>query len=523
MIKIHRPTLRGFPFYPLLLAVYPVLSLWAANFEQIPAVDVYRALLISFLAGLILYGLAGLTLRDLSRAALLSGLTLLLFFSYGHLYPWLEGKAVLGFVIGRHRFLALVWLALLAGGAMLVLKYGKHAVNLSRIFNLTALALTVLVAGQLIYLKFAPLPTQVNSAAAADQNAVQLPPGLRSEDLPDVYFIILDGYTRADALSEMYGYDNRAFIQQLNELGFVLPRCAQSNYGFTALSVTSIFNMDYFDPASYHLDPDSSEVYYKLLREYLSNSAVRRNFTRLGYRMIAFDTGYDWANISDADLYIGEDAAAAGGINAFENLLIDTTALRPLNEALNEGEQPASFLAPLKQKLAEDLRSPQKRKYDLTMHALDEMENIPALPGKKFVYLHIIAPHRPFIIGPDGEFSPSEDADPGYPNQVTYLNKRVIPLLKHILDNTKTPPVIILQGDHGWGLEPQNRMKILNAYYLPAGGAQKIYPEITPVNTFRIIFDTYFGTQYGLLEDKRYFSLADAPYRFTLLPANCPE
>ena len=32
---------------------------------------------------------------------------------------------------------------------------------------------------------------------------------------PDIYFIILDGYQRADALLDSYGYDHSAFTEGL--------------------------------------------------------------------------------------------------------------------------------------------------------------------------------------------------------------------------------------------------------------------------------------------------------------------
>jgi hypothetical protein len=65
--------------------------------------------------------------------------------------------------------------------------------------------------------------------------------------------------------------------------------------------------------------------------------------------------------------------------------------------------------------------------------------------------------------------------------------------------------VIILQGDHGWGNTPSLKMYILNAYYLP-GASNAVYPMITPVNTFRTIFNAYFGGNYELLPDISYYS-----------------
>jgi hypothetical protein len=49
----------------------------------------------------------------------------------------------------------------------------------------------------------------------------------------------------------------------------------------------------------------------------------------------------------------------------------------------------------------------------------------------------------------------------------------------------------------------QARMTILNAYYLP-GGRKNTYPSITPVNSFRVIFDHYFG-QTGFVNDVSYY------------------
>ena len=55
---------------------------------------------------------------------------------------------------------------------------------------------------------------------------------------------------------------------------------------------------------------------------------------------------------------------------------------------------------------------------------------------------------------------------------------------------------------------------ILNAYYMPEGKDKYLYPEITPVNTFRVIFNSYFGTEFDMLPDKNYFTKPHRPYRY---------
>jgi hypothetical protein len=57
-------------------------------------------------------------------------------------------------------------------------------------------------------------------------------------------------------------------------------------------------------------------------------------------------------------------------------------------------------------------------------------------------------------------------------------------------------------------------MPIFSAYYLPGGGEGYLYPTITPVNTFRFIFDLYFGTHFGRIEDESFFSSYTASFNF---------
>ena len=46
-------------------------------------------------------------------------------------------------------------------------------------------------------------------------------------------------------------------------------------------------------------------------------------------------------------------------------------------------------------------------------------------------------------------------------------------------------------------------------------GEQVLYDSVTPVNTFRLIFNYYFNTDLPLLEDKMYFTDPDkSPFDF---------
>jgi hypothetical protein len=68
---------------------------------------------------------------------------------------------------------------------------------------------------------------------------------------------------------------------------------------------------------------------------------------------------------------------------------------------------------------------------------------------------------------------------------------------------------------------PEDRMAILNAYFLPGDGERQLYSAITPVNSFRVIFNRYFGGQFDLLKDSSYFSYYQRPFEFRFIPNEC--
>jgi hypothetical protein len=92
-----------------------------------------------------------------------------------------------------------------------------------------------------------------------------------------------------------------------------------------------------------------------------------------------------------------------------------------------------------------------------------------------------------------------------YTDQIRFVNAELQRVIDEILRKSATPPIIILQGDHGPGFNSdgqdyvEERARILNAYLLP--GRNEIYPSISPVNTFRVVFRDYLGADLDLLPD----------------------
>lgn len=78
--------------HPFLLALYPILALLSTNFQEIPFSSALRSLLvIPFGTGLLLI-LFRLLVKDWLKAGALCSLSVVLFFSYGHVYDFFKSR-----------------------------------------------------------------------------------------------------------------------------------------------------------------------------------------------------------------------------------------------------------------------------------------------------------------------------------------------------------------------------------------------------------------------------------------------
>jgi hypothetical protein len=328
----------------------------------------------------------------------------------------------------------------------------------------------------------------------------------------------MDGYGRGDVLRQVHGFDNAPFLEFLNDRGFFVAENSQSNYMQTAMSMASTLNLGYLDDlAEFMGDSQDREPAKELVRR----SRVRALLEEFGYQIVAISSGSLFTEITDSDIYLSRYSSA---INEFEGLLLSISAAELLINGLSL-DIPISDYGPHRERI---------------LYALEQLAEVPNISGPKFVFAHVLAPHPPFVFDQDGQplqadrrYFPGdgtgfrgtpEEYVQGYTDELVYVNQLLKEAIDAILTNSAEPPIIILQGDHGpgaflsWDSSEESclweRFSILNAYFLPQGGSEQLYDAITPVNSFRAIFDTYFGTEMGLLEDKSYFSGWSDPYHF---------
>ena len=157
------------------------------------------------------------------------------------------------------------------------------------------------------------------------------------------------------------------------------------------------------------------------------------------------------------------------------------------------------------------------------LYSFDTLADMPDIKEPKFVFAHILCPHGPFIFDRNGNPAKHDkegyDTKEAYVEQLIFVNKKVETLVDEILSKSDVAPIIILQADTGPGAVPKDgRINILNAYFLPGTDEHLLYESITPVNSFRVVFNLYFDTDYDLLEDKSYYTPGQYHYYFIPVP-----
>jgi hypothetical protein len=323
----------------------------------------------------------------------------------------------------------------------------------------------------------------------------------------DIYYIILDGCANPSTLKEIYQYNNDEFTNKLRDKGFFFAENTRSNFAMTIHSLASSLNMEYIDTHIYDFDANNFGV--GMARWMIENNYSMRYIKLFGYKVIFLGSGFGVTQTNkNADLEI-----KCG--------VIDETLGRLIQSSLFEA-------------LASKIHLIEKDKRNRILRMFSRLAQVSRLKGPKFVFAHIPSPQWPFLFDSNGNPTYRQKLDvrqkkEAYVSQLKFIEKKIIELIDVLLSTSEADPIIILQSDHGPnfafanGYELQNppldilleKMRILNAYHLPGGERDHIYESLTPVNTFRLIFNRYLGTSYQLLNDVSYYSTLEHPYKFS--------
>ncbi len=506
--------------YPFFLAAFPVFALYYHNASEILPWVFVKPLIVSLVLAAIIFGVARLILKDWQKAGLLTAFALMVIFSHGHIHRILAYRFENLFAQGQYKFFG--WLSLgiddilvsvwiLAGAVLLYLLWRtqRDLSVITRFLSFVAIFLFAVPAVTSAVYKIANI--RPRALQEIDANIGQDIP-LKVEDgavKPDIYYIILDRYGGEKTMN-LYGFDNSGFLDFLMEKGFYVVRHSTMNYPRTLTSLSASLNMEYINFLTDIAGDNTSDqtFAYPLVDKHKVGELLKSQ----GYRYLHLGSWFQPTKVSTladqnfimGDLYLGLDG--------FSTELLETTIFAPVIRRLTSRTVSFEFDVQHRNRI---------------LYQFENLAKIPSLDSPKFVFAHILLPHDPYVFGKDCEELPvtAKASVPSYLAHVSCANKKTMALIETILSTSKNPPIIVIQADEGpynmvypmpknktVGFDFKNasddtlneRFPILNAVYLPGVGTSDLYPTMTPVNTFRFIFNKYFGANLEILPDKNY-------------------
>lgn len=465
--------------YPFLFAAYATINYFSYDLHKVPGyflISLGVSWVITLFFALVLW----IFYRDKEKLSLATFLLTLLFFSYGIIHDALLLQFSSAQNYPHHTF---VITSLLILTALLVLIWKIKAVPASiNIF------LTIATVSTLLY------AISVTGAQAYDDitgqqfSATQLTT-LSASQKPDIYYLVFDDYGGNKALKDLFNFDNTPFFDQLHKRGFYTADLATTNYNGSQHSVASTLNLNYIDTLSKNTSAQADPVHF--YQELIENNQVERDLQNSGYTSDHLGSWFEYSRFDH---------------NANENFY-------PAHSFLGLPYYTILFLADT------TLFEPIQSDYFSTIHrdfATYQLNQLPQIinqqPSPKFVFAHILLPHGPNVFTAD-----CKQGDAGYIAQLQCTNTQILSVVDQIKAKSKTPPIIVLQTDEGsdavgededgddWSDRAiEEKYPMLAAYDFPDGNYSALYPTMTPVNSFRIIFNQYLGAHLPLFPDKNY-------------------
>jgi hypothetical protein len=488
--------------HPFLFALFPILFFYSQNKGELELSVVVKPILLSGILTLMVIFLFSFFLkRNLQKSSFATSFLLILFFSFGHILPSVRKLPMAEWLLLT--FFVAVY-------AVLFVWIRKRNIKLNVANKFLSIVGAILLLNTLFsiardYQSYKGEANLTSTEETLDTGRKDINP-----DDPDIYYIVLDRYANNATLKEEYNFDNSGFTDYLEQKDFFVSYESFANYPKTNLSLASTLNMKHITYLTEELGKSNSNT--KIAFELLYNNEVVRFLKQRGYDFIYMG---GWWGPTQKNDYADYNFNLFTGANEFNRELLKTTAVRPF--------------------VAED-----KTKRQNIIYKFDKLVEMPSFGEKpKFIFVHMFMPHYPYLFDSDCESvkdTEGENENKRYLDQLKCTNKFVINTIDKILADSSKTPVIIIQSDEGpfkydemrrsgegvdWTKASDKavrvHMRILNAYYLPNTdySTTQLYDGISPVNSFRALFNYYFDTNFDLLPDKSYFiPHLDFPYDY---------
>jgi hypothetical protein len=499
------------PVYPLLVSILPIAEFYGFNFKTLYASDLLRAALTHTIITVALLGAGRLVLGSVSRGGLPAASAAYLIFLGGDVGGiWAAGLLVMTVL--------LVWALRRWPVEPRALSL---ALNVALLAVITPAVYKVVRGSQVI----APTPREgYGDPVALSATAARLHP------LPDIYYVVVDGLGRSDVLESLYGIPRESSTRTWEDMGFQIAERSLANYPQTAMTVATTLNMVHMEELLVMPHPRSADR--RPLGELIAESKVVNSLRPLGYQVVSFPSGYNLARLRNADV----SKEPWMRLDFVQLHLVEKSVLPFADHLFGRGPAGTSYTA-------------HRHRLRYILEELAQVRSGLRDDAPAFVFAHLLAPHPPFVFGPNGEalrsFQPFAFKDGNhwhdfhsgdglsyvdlYRDQTLYVIDQLAKTMARIIQSASRPVVIVVQGDHGPGLQldwetpDTNRMlerfAIFNAWYVPSHVRVALWPEISPVNTFPVLFNALFDAQLELRPDRASFSSWAQPYELYRLDA----
>jgi Sulfatase len=426
-----------------------------------------RPLIVALLIGLVAAWLGGLATADRDRAGVLAMIVVLMVLGAGNPGVVSLGLAALA-MVGLQPFFARRARPR-ATSAPRVWSFATRVLTLCTVILLVAVGVKAIQLGRMeVYTQDLVAGSPLHSASAAA--------GPTPAAAPNIVFILLDGYPRADKLLSEFGIDNSSFARDLRARDFVVADHSRSNETDTELTLAQMFNYESAGDVATLLRGPAP-----LWRVDINNGAFFGDLHRLGYETIAVSPGYERVALRSADVFVD-----TGQLNEFEWAVASLTGFPLIADAI-----------------LPNFAADQDRSRILDAFRVAGAQAFIPGTGPKLLFVHVVSPHSPQVFGAAGVpldvpgFAlPNGDSQEiarygfdGYSRrlagQLQFLDQQTL----HLVDTVVAADpgaVVVVFSDHGTGAPPREP------------GAASSYPDLRTANLLAV----RSPGQSGIIDDR---------------------
>lgn len=488
------------PFHILLLPFFFIIHTANAYKCLLPWTFIAQGLL-QYLAASVILWLAGLLIfKSAEKAGLWATGLLIPFFFFGAFHDLIKGWR-LPSVLSSYSLLLPVLMILYAVLTIYIKRTGRPL----RKPTLYLTTLFVILAGiETIHLVYNLVTSDKKQRIPfAAQPVLDTVMPRANNQLPDIFFIVFDEFASSESLKRYFNYNNSVLDSSLARNGFYVARQSKSNYNNTPLSIASTLGMQYFDtPLEQHPTTPMLMLHgwktlaWSRMPDMLAGAGYKiHNFGLCDFNNYPspeerYHAGYERKVLHDATLWGRIKRDILWNLEIMKWPFLKTNAQKKMNDE--------------KHRFVTRNRSNMQR----VLNDLKIQDDQP-----KFVFCHIMMPHAPFYFDRNGNYTDQYSVIYNYKNekrpyfeQLLYTNRWIDSLAKAASQSFPRPRVVIIEGDHGFREEvpqPVREMHFmnLNTFYFSDRDYSSLYDSISPVNTFRVVFNKYFNAGLPLLTD----------------------